>query len=396
MPVSRHLGAGITVAVLAVASVALGSAPADASAPVADNYASAIVIAPNARFATLDNSAATTESSEITTFTESAYKHIWNTVWAKWTAPASGAIEVDTNGSGDNLDTSLAIYSSATSLSKATRLAWNDDAGSELPKPHWSQIDSFSVTKGTTYYFQAGTTSGDAPPATGSIDLNISPKWDAPANDNEGSATPLTGLTFAVDSASYGSTLETFEKVVPGIHGSIWYRWTPASTGKLVINPSGSAPDIYYVVWEQPMSGNLPSGALTPIGGASDGSQTTIPTLNAGSSYFISAGSTDQDGAIVLHATETLMGPVITDITASSGTVKGGTKITITGARLTDVNEADFGAASTNGTKITHSGSTKLTMETPAVAKAGKVYVQLDTSTGLQSVINTASHFTFK
>ena len=41
-------------------------------------------------------------------------------------------------------------------------------------------------------------------------------------------------------------------------------------------------------------------------------------------------------------------------------------------------------------------GVAKLTVITPAVLNPGKVFVQLDTSTGLQSVINTASHFTYK
>jgi hypothetical protein len=396
MFVLRSLGTGLAIVALAATSIAVGGASAEDLAPTSDDYVHAATLPIDPGFIRLNNTEATTEAGEVTTFTETAYKHIWSTVWAKWTAPASGAIEVDTNASGDVLDTSLAIYSSATSLAKATRLAWNDDAGTNLLEPHWSKIDSLSVVKGTTYYFQAGTASGDAPPATGWIYININPKWDPPANDNEGSAVAESGTAFAIDSASYGSTLESFENVLSAIDGSIWYRWTPASTGKLVIDPAGSAADTYYEVWEQPGSGNLPSGTLVPLGGARDGSPTTIPTLNAGSTYLISAGSTYHDGAIVLHATETVTGPVITEISASSGTVKGGTKITITGARLTDVNEVDFGASSAIGSKIVHTGSTKLTVTTPAAAKASKVYVQLDTSTGLQSVVNTASHFTYK
>ena len=393
MSLKNKLGAGLAIAALVTVSIVATGASASALAPSTDNYVNAELFDPATLSTTLNNTNATIQTGEKTSFTEAGYRHIWNTVWAKWKAPATGVIEADTDGSDSGIDTSLAIYTSASSISKATRLAWNDDAdhaGGSL----WSRIPSLAVKKGSTYYFQIGSVSTESAPATGGLELSISPTFTRPANDELGNAITVKGSSFTLSQTNFGSTLEPFEQFP--IYGSVWYKWTPTSTGDLNVHVTGSIEDALVLVWEQNGSGDTPTGGLEDIDSAYISSDASDP-LEAGSTYYFSLDSSGvQQGLITAKVTETVTGPLITKISASSGKIAGGTKITITGSRLTDVNQVNFGAESTNGLNIVHVGSTKITVVTPGVVNAGKVYVQLDTSGGLQSVINTASHYTYK
>jgi hypothetical protein len=182
------------------------------------------------------------------------------------------------------------------------------------------------------------------------------------------------------------------------VDGSVWYKWTPTAVGSLTLSFTGGTPDAYLLVWEQDGSGSSPTGELSQVAGtdASAPAPLTILSLDAGSTYYISLGSSGVEGVVKVKVVETVTGPSISKLSTTSGKIAGGTKVTITGKNLTDVNEVDLGSPSTNGLNLVHGGSTKLTFTTPAVLDPGKVYVQLDTSTSEQSVINTAAHFTYK
>ena len=285
MPVSSKLAAAFAVTALVSASVLAVSTSASALPPNADNYVNATTIGASLT-ANFNTNEATTQSGEVTTVAETAYKHIYSTVWAKWTAPATGVIEADTDGSASGLDTSLAIFTSAKTISKAKRLAWNDDADTD-GNVIWSRIQSLSVSKGTTYYFQIGTMSGAGAATTGAVELTISPKYKAPANDDLGNAITEKGTSFSISTGSYGGTLEPFELSYP-IEGSLWYKWTPTAVGSVDVNMTGSFSNAYVIVWELQTEGNNPSGELYEADGATDAASVSLPGLNAGATYYLS------------------------------------------------------------------------------------------------------------
>jgi hypothetical protein len=145
LSVSRKVLAALAVGALITASIIATSSSASASAPTDDNYANATVI--------------------------------------------GTGLEANTDGSDSALDTSLAAFTSASSISKAKRLAWNEHASTDPSDTElWSEIKGIPITKGTTYYFQVGTLSGHSAPATGDIEINLQPTYVPPSNDNIGNA----------------------------------------------------------------------------------------------------------------------------------------------------------------------------------------------------------------
>ena len=87
----------------------------------------------------------------------------FNSVWCRWTAPATGQATIDTLGSG--FDTTLAIYTGST-LPGLTHVAANNDRSGGNTKS-WVR---FPVTSGTTYLIAVDGAAG----ATGSYLLNWS------------------------------------------------------------------------------------------------------------------------------------------------------------------------------------------------------------------------------
>lgn len=104
-----------------------------------------------------------------------------DSAWWQWTAPASGAVGIDTIGS--DFDTVLAIYE-GTSVGSLTEVACNDDGiGVGL-----DSVLSFDATGGTTYRFQVDGFLGSA----GTIALNTCLDDALEPNDTQLAATPLT------------------------------------------------------------------------------------------------------------------------------------------------------------------------------------------------------------
>lgn len=90
-------------------------------------------------------------------------------VWWKWTATATGSLEVTT--AGTNFDTLLAAYT-GTAIGSLTQLASNDDVvspseDSSQTRPRTSRI-VFNVTSGTTYYLAVDGWAGE----WGSVQIN--------------------------------------------------------------------------------------------------------------------------------------------------------------------------------------------------------------------------------
>jgi len=140
------------------------------------------------------------------------------TLWWTWTAPVSGQVNIDTQGSG--FDTVLAVYT-GRELNALALVAANDNAAN-------------SVTSSVTFLAQAGATyqiaAGGKSPGGGLLLVNLGA---APANDDFAAATTLTGVNAVVTATNAKASAQLGEPAHAGraARRSLWYRWTaPATT----------------------------------------------------------------------------------------------------------------------------------------------------------------------
>ncbi|MFM8418502.1 MAG: immunoglobulin domain-containing protein, partial [Verrucomicrobiota bacterium] len=107
------------------------------------------------------NASATAEAGEPSA--SGPTSNIWNTVWWKWTAPASGEVSIDTVGS--NFDTVLWIYAGGV-LGNVAQIGVDDDGATAKT----SRV-TFVAQAGVEYAIRVDGYHGE----TGSIVLNIAP-----------------------------------------------------------------------------------------------------------------------------------------------------------------------------------------------------------------------------
>src|SRR5439155_8966153 len=76
---------------------------------------------------------------------------------------------------------------------------------------------------------------------TGPFALSWAPVADAPANDNLASAQTLPASSGSLTGSNVLASREGGEPLPPSAHGrSVWYRWTPPSSGRLELDTQGS------------------------------------------------------------------------------------------------------------------------------------------------------------
>jgi hypothetical protein len=133
----------------------------------------------------------------------------------------------------------------------------------------------------------------------------------APPNDNFSNAVTLQGSSGTVTGTNSGATKEAGEPVNPPDTGggrSVWYNWTPSSSGQATIDTNGSTFDTTLAVY----TGSSVS-ALTVIASNDDISPLSAPPprniqssvtfpVTAGTTYRIQVDGFDADiGSITLH-----------------------------------------------------------------------------------------------
>jgi hypothetical protein len=231
-------------------------------APSNNNFASAIVIpAASTRFSVdSSNVAATLETGEPHHVAATSSRSVW---W-KWTPSTSGAVTIDTLGSG--FDSVLAVYRGATAVTGlAGKLVASNDNVSATESA--SRV-SLNVTAGQTYHIVvAGKTANDEC----SITLNLS---RPPANDNFVNQ-QFVNVTASSEVGVGGSNiLATKEPGEPDHDGkagattSVWYKFIAPVSGPITIDTEGSPTltDTVLAVYT-----GKPVGALTPVASDDDG-----------------------------------------------------------------------------------------------------------------------------
>lgn len=139
------------------ASIWLATALTNAP-PANDNFASAASITGSSATASGTNVNATKEAGEPNHGGDAGGKSVW---W-NWTAPSSGNVVIDTNGSG--FDTLLGVYT-GSAVGALTTIAGDNNSGSN----GLTSKVSFAATAGVVYRIAVDGTGG----ASGSITLNL-------------------------------------------------------------------------------------------------------------------------------------------------------------------------------------------------------------------------------
>ena len=364
--------------------------------------------------AQMDTKDATTESGEQLSLGAQSGWVIANTVWVKWTAPASGVLEADTiNSNTPNWvsNTTLAVFT-GSSLKKAKRIAYNDNDGTLGGSgEQQSRLRSVPITAGVTYHFQVGVA---APPGdsestvnstAGYVELTINPIFAPPSNDNFANAKTMTGSNWTATGTTVGSTLESGEPTSNDIEpskpalNSVWYKWTPSAGGTIAFtsNPvnldNDNVNDQYLAVFQYNQLHGTLDDAYWYEG--SSFSYASLP-IHGQSTYYFQVGQVgiQASGPVNLRLVgTTYTGPVLTKISSHSGPAAGNKVVKVTGKNLTGTTDVCFGSGYCT-THVYGITATSVSVTTPAAVKGTyDVYV---ISNNERSNFTSSAVYTFK
>ncbi len=175
-------------------------------------------------------------------------------MWYRWTAGADGPVAVDACRS--DFDTALGVYSGST-VAALTEVATNDDGCGTRSRL------AFQAQAGQSYLIAVDGQRRSAPaPETGSIEVRLRAAHP-PVNDAFATPQDLTGEPpIAIEDSNFDATREPGEPEHGGPGGaSLWYRWTPARIGPVVVETCGSQLDTLLGVYQ-----GAALGSLTEIG----------------------------------------------------------------------------------------------------------------------------------
>lgn len=194
-----------------------------------DNFANAQVLSGPSLAVTGTNVGASFEPAEPYNVGSTGGKSVW---WS-WTAPVAATVTVATAGS--SFDTTLGVYT-GNAVHSLTKVAANDDAGNSLLTSNLS----FTAVAGQKYYLSVDGYAG----ATGQISLQLNTTL-SPANDAFSSSKSLAGTNLMVNGNNSAATTEAGEPKNAGVVGgkSVWWSWTPATSGSVIISTAGSTFD---------------------------------------------------------------------------------------------------------------------------------------------------------
>jgi len=265
---------------------ASGNITLNVIAPIVnDSFANRIAIDTGGATVSGANVGATKEAGEPNHAGNAGGKSAW---WT-WTPSFSGSAQIDTIGS--DFDTLLGVYT-GDSVSTLAAVASDDNSGGGLT----SKV-TFAAVAGTAY--QIAVDGYNA--ASGHITIHvIAPP---PANDNFANRIAVSPNGDTVVSTNGGATKEAGEPNHAGNSGgrSVWWTWTPAATGSVLIDTFGSDFDTILGVYT---GGSVSSLTTVASNDDSDGSLASSVTFTAvaGTEYQIAVdGYNGASGNITLH-----------------------------------------------------------------------------------------------
>lgn len=205
-----------------------------ADRPANDNFANRITLTGASVSTTGDSSYASAELGE----PAHANVNPTNSIWWKWTAPASGPVRLSTAGSA--FDTVLAVYTGTSNFNSLFQVAYGTDVSATDP----TSVVVFNAVSGVEYQIVVDGRFG----ARGLVRLALDQTavTTAPANDTFANAEVLTGTSLLAAGNNFLATAQSGEPYVDGAFSppptmpSVWYSWTAPASGRLVLDTLGS------------------------------------------------------------------------------------------------------------------------------------------------------------
>ncbi len=213
---------------------------------------------------------------------------------------------------------------------------------------------------------------------TSSTNFTVLPS--AATNDAFTNATVIPTTAASITGTNVNATKENGEPDHAGNAGgaSVWYKFTPASSGVYTANTFGSNFDTLLAVYT---ASDVPPTVdmLTEVASNDDANTGTASSVTfnvfAGTTYYIaidgfSDGTGPAEGTFQLNLTPSTNAPTITDFTPTTGNV--GTSVIITGTSFTGVISVTF-----NGVSAAFSANTdtQITAVVPVNATTGPIQV---------------------
>jgi len=202
---------------------------------VNDNLANAIPVASLPFSVVLDSGAGSTEVGEPRPACQTSGTLTGLTFWYTFTPATTGNYRVDTEGYDSPSTSSLEVFEApALDYASITSVACAQFT---------TQAVAPQLTAGVRYAIRVASGSTIAP-------LNIRERSVQPMNDNLASARTIASVPFTQTTDTHAATTETgpLVETIPtcsgAAHNTIWYSFTPASTGLYRIDTIGSYRDL--------------------------------------------------------------------------------------------------------------------------------------------------------
>lgn len=267
-----------------------------------DAFADGLSVTPGFIYKAYESTGATTEPGEPN---HAGVSTAGRSIWFRFTPDASNAGEVTFSSQGSWNDTVVAVYT-GSSVGALTEIVSNDQYGGRND----GQV-TWNAQLGTTYHIAVAT----ADPGVTSLVEDYWISFLATPNDDLANATGLLGDQHSVDTHNFGATKESGEDNHAGNGGgrSIWFDWTPGSTGTFRITTEGS-----YERWQHfspptkvldtllaVYTGSAVDGLslvgqnddANPVGkGETSGTSTVFVDATAGTTYRIAIDGYRDDG----------------------------------------------------------------------------------------------------
>ena len=268
------------LAVVCLALVALGS-PAGASAapPSNDNFTNATIVAGLPFSDSVDISEATTEPGEPVSC------GTVQSVWYSFTPSSDVVVRASTAGSGFSSTSVNAYRADGPGLGGLTWLACGQ----------FGQDVVFQAHAGTTYYVLGGSSFFSN---TGTLAFHLT-AVPPPPNNDFANAIPFSNVPFTDTQDITGATTEPGEPL-PICGGQFvtttWYAFTPATSGTYSASAGGAINGAGVNIYTGSSLGNL-----TQVACGSSATGLGTWHANAGTTYYIQAGSWFQTGQLTLN-----------------------------------------------------------------------------------------------
>ncbi|MCX6873712.1 MAG: hypothetical protein NTW21_07875 [Verrucomicrobia bacterium] len=204
----------------------------------------------------------------------------------------------------------------------------------------------------------------------------------APANDAFANAAVIAGSGGNISGSSLNATMEAGEPAHASSSAgrSIWYRWSPPSSGTVTFETGGSSFDTVLAAYT---GSSVSSLSLLAANDDAISLQSRISfNVSTGTSYRIAvAGYGGASGTVQLSwSLVTNAIPIVRSFTPTSG--RFGTSVTINGSYFTGASEVSFNGV---GAQFSVPSPTSIVAMVPAGATTGRVSVRNSFGTGTSS-----------